>query len=247
MQKTVSIIIPAYNESQYLIRCLENVFFAEIPGWKKQVIVVNDGSTDNTKSILKECIKKHPELNVIHCATNRGKGSAIRIGIQKTTGDVILIQDADLEYDPIDYGAILALYEDQRIQSVYGSRIRGARMYHNYNANFFFYVGGRALTFLVNHAFGTHLTDQPTGYKSWRATHNTAILARCTANDFTFEIELTHVFAAHGRIHEVPIHYYPRTSAHGKKITVWDFFASVVCILRLKYAPHSGDGVKTDR
>lgn len=240
MQQTVSIIIPAYNESQYILRCLENVFLSEIPGWIKEVIVVNDGSSDNTQELLEESRAKHSNLTIIHFKHNQGKGGALRAGIASATGDVLLVQDADLEYDPIDYQAILAQYENPKVQSVYGSRILGARTYHNYNANFLFYLGGRTLTYLVNHAFGTRLTDQPTGYKSWRRLLSKHIIAYCKENGFAFEIELTRALSLHTNIIEVPIRYYPRSVNHGKKITLSDFIRSLfmigVCLSR-KYLP----------
>ncbi len=241
MQKTVSIIIPAYNESQYILRCLENVFLTEIPGWKKEVIVVNDGSTDNTQDLLDLSREKHSNLTIIHLKQNEGKGGALRAGIGSAKGEVILVQDADLEYDPIDYLAILSCYKDPKIKSVYGSRILGAGMYHNYNANLFFYLGGRTLTYLVNHAFGTNLTDQPTGYKSWHHSLSKHIVNYSKERGFAFEIELTRALSLHTKIVEVPIHYYPRSVNHGKKITLGDFIRSLfmigVCLSRKHPSP----------
>jgi len=230
----ISIIIPVYNEEVYLDRCLKNVFQVKIPGWEKEIIVVNDGSTDSTSALLKKISLVHPLIKIISSLKNQGKGNAIKKGIREATGDIVIIQDADLEYDPDDYLIILKQFTDNKVDVVYGSRILGAKIYHNQNANIFFLWGGMTLTTIVNLFFGTHLTDQPTCYKSWRKKLSTGLTEYCQSKGFEFEIEMTAFFAKNSKINEVPIRYYPRTVHHGKKINLSDFFKSVLTVFKCK-------------
>lgn len=234
--KTLSIIIPVYNESTYITRSLENVFGVTLPNnWKKQVIVVDDGSTDNTLQLLKEFNAKHFSIVILSNNTNVGKGAALQKGIPYATGDVVIIQDADLEYDPNDYLSVLSQYDNVSTKVVYGSRILGAKQFHNYNAGQLFYLGGITLTKITNLLLKTHLTDQPTCYKSWRTTLSKDLLHYCKADGFEFEIEMTAFFSKNHRIKEVPIHYYPRSMQHGKKINALDFFKSLFMLFRCKF------------
>jgi glycosyltransferase involved in cell wall biosynthesis len=215
---------------------LENVTQEKITGWDKEIIVVNDGSTDDTGRYLEEFGKEYKNINIITSVTNKGKGSALKKGIKEAKGDVVIIQDADLEYDPHDYIAILKEYENPKVEVVYGSRIKGAKMYHNYNANFFFYLGGVLLTKTINILFGTNLTDQATCYKSWRSSLSPKLIKDCHSDGFEFEVEMTAYFSKEADIKEVPIHYYPRTVSHGKKITLSDFLTSIFMVLRRRFA-----------
>ena len=231
MINRLTIIIPAYNESAYITRCLENVINAKTPNIEKEIIVVNDGSKDNTLDIL-ELFQKSHFINVISHERNMGKGACIKTALCQSTGEIVIVQDADLEYDPNDYVAILDMFNDSNVDVVYGSRITGAKIYHNYSANAVFYLGGITLTKITNVFFKTKLTDQPTGYKSWRRELSQGIIENCHADGFEFEIELTAYFSNKTEIQEVPIHYYPRTVSHGKKINALDFFRSVATIIR---------------
>lgn len=231
MGKILSIIIPVYNESAYIARCLENVINTKLLGWEKEIIVVNDGSNDSTLKILKSLQSKYQIILFSH-DSNRGKGASVKTGLRRSTGNVVIIQDADLEYDPNDYIAILQKYSDGSTKAVYGSRITGAKIYHNYSANAIFYLGGITLTKLTNIFFRTNLTDQPTGYKSWSNDNIEELIENCPGDGFEFEIELTYFLAQKTTIQEVPIHYYPRTVSHGKKINVFDFMKSFGAILR---------------
>lgn len=232
MTRTLSIIIPAYNESSFIIRCLESVVAVELDGWKKEIIVIDDGSQDETSSLVTNYQKKHSSVQLIALERNKGKGFALQQGIAQATGDVCIIQDADLEYDPHDYIAILAQYDDQKTQVVYGSRVLGSNLYHSGTAGLVFYLGGRTLTQIVNIAFGATLSDQPTCYKSWRGSLSAELLKYCKSTRFEFEIELTAFFTTQTRIREVPIHYAPRTIEQGKKIGYKDFITSVLTIAR---------------
>ncbi len=235
MTKKLSIIIPVYNESLYIIRCLENVINTRMPEWEKQIIIVNDGSSDNTLELVEKFSSGKQNIQVISLANNQGKGAALKNGIAHASGDVVIIQDADLEYDPSDYANILAEYENTETTVVYGSRILGAQMYHNYNANIFFLVGGISLTKTVNILFGTNLTDQATCYKSWRNKISKELLKYAKSNGFEFEVEMTAFFSSGNVINEVPIHYYPRTVGHGKKIRLSDFIKSILMAFRCKF------------
>jgi glycosyltransferase involved in cell wall biosynthesis len=236
MKKSLlSIIIPYYNESAYIKRCLENVIHADTSPWKKEIIVIDDGSTDETIQVVKELQKEHDEILLIKNEKNIGKGASVKNGIKNANGEILIIQDADLEYDPSDYQKILEKYQNEKINVVYGSRILGAKIYNNYSANLIFYLGGITLTALVNFFLKTKITDQPTGYKSWRTEFSSEILKFCKSNQFAFEIELTGYFAKKGeKIVEVPIHYYPRTVSHGKKIGLKDFLASILMLSRVR-------------
>lgn len=232
--QTLSILVPVYNEAGYIKRCLENIVNESLPNWKKEVIVVNDGSTDETLQEIKEFEKEFGSIKVIS-TSNRGKGAAVKTAAQVATGDVLIIQDADLEYDPHDYHRILQEYEDNNNVVVYGSRILGARLYRSYHSHVLFYIGGLLLTQIVNLLFATNLTDQSTCYKSWRSSLTQELLASCPSTGFNFEIEMTAFFATQTSIVEVPIHYYPRALHHGKKIGVSDFLSSVFTAFKYRF------------
>ncbi len=235
MLKKLSVIIPVYNEETYIVRCLENIIHTKIPDWKKEIIVVNDGSTDKTLHLLQQFNSANSKIKIISSSKNSGKGNALKKGIRAAHGDILIIQDADLEYDPNDYLIILNKFSRKNINVVYGSRILGAQIYHNYSSNIFFLWGGLTLTKVVNLLLGTKLTDQPTCYKSWRKSLSPDLLHFCRSNGFEFEIEMTAFFAGRNKIQEVPIRYYPRTISHGKKIKLSDFLKSVLMAFRCKF------------
>lgn len=237
MSQVLSIIIPAYNESSYISRCLENVLKENLPdtNWQKDLIVVDDGSTDNTKKIVKKICQRHKEIRLFSHQFNRGKGAAIKTGIAHARGDILIIQDSDLEYDPSDYESILSEYNQSKIMVVYGSRIMGSKIYHNYNASTIFLLGGKTLTAIINLFFNTSITDQPTGYKSWRKKFSKKLASYCRSDGFEFEVEMTACFSQMTKIKEVPIHYYPRSIQHGKKITIIDFIKSVFVALECRF------------
>lgn len=235
MSKKLSIVISVYNESVYITRCLENVSQAKISNWEKEIIVINDGSTDNTLDLVEKFNRENTKINIISSPINQGKGRSIKKGIREATGEIVIIQDADLEYDPSDYIMILSEFENKNTNVVYGSRILGAKIYHNYNVNTFFLIGGIILTKTINMMFGTKLTDQATCYKSWRNTLSENLIKYCLSNGFEFEVEMTAFFSQKNKIKEVPIHYYPRTVGHGKKIRLIDFIKSILMAFRWKF------------
>ncbi|MFZ5376365.1 MAG: glycosyltransferase family 2 protein [Patescibacteria group bacterium] len=224
----ISLLIAAYNEEKSIESCLKRVVSRNIGKWQKEIIVVNDGSTDRTKNIINDFQKKKYPIKIVEESTNKGKGNAIRKAIKIATGDILIIQDADLEYDPVDIKKILKKFDNRKIDVVYGSRILGERLFENSSSHLFFYLGGRSLTLIMNTLFGTKLTDQPTCYKAWRRNFSKDILKRCKQNGFEFEVELTAFFAKSNLIiEEVPIRYYPRNVNLGKKVNLMDFFKSL--------------------
>jgi glycosyltransferase involved in cell wall biosynthesis len=232
---SVAILVPCWNEEKTVVKTVHSLLALNYPREKLRVVVIDDGSTDETIQVVKELQKEHDEILLIKNEKNIGKGASVKNGIKNANGEILIIQDADLEYDPSDYQKILEKYQNEKINVVYGSRILGAKIYNNYSANLIFYLGGITLTALVNFFLKTKITDQPTGYKSWRTEFSSEILKFCKSNQFAFEIELTGYFAKKGeKIVEVPIHYYPRTVSHGKKIGLKDFLASILMLSRVR-------------
>ncbi len=226
----LSIIIPAFNEIRTISEVIKRV--AATP-YDKEIIVVDDGSTDGTRDYLKE-IKENEEkcgqgqLKIIFHDKNMGKGAAIRTGIKHALGDVIIIQDADLEYDPKDYPVLLGPILEDKADVVYGSRFLGGPHRVLY---FWHYVGNKLITLLSNMFTDLNLTDMETGYKVFRKEAIKDIEIK--SNRFGFEPEITAKIAKKGlRVYEVPISYYGRSYHEGKKITWKDGIKAVFTILR---------------
>ena len=217
----LSVIIPAYNEAKTIATTIERV---QRTPYEKQIVVVDDASTDGTDAVLRQL----SGITVVRHPVNRGKGAAIRTGIQHVSGDFVIIQDADLEYDPADYPALLAPLVDGRADAVYGSRFLGGP----HRVLFFWHrVGNFVVTLAANIVANVNLSDMETGYKAFR----TAVLKRLklSANRFGFEPEVTVRLAqGHSRIYEVPISYSGRSYAEGKKITWRDGVAALWVLLR---------------
>jgi glycosyltransferase involved in cell wall biosynthesis len=240
----LSIIIPAYNEERTIGSVLDKIRDVRLLSRvEKEIIIIDDCSKDQTASIVESFIKCHPELKIIyHChPVNRGKGAAIHTGIQHATGDYLVMQDADLEYDPAEYNKLLAPMLKGHADVVYGSRFMGGSPHR---ILFFWHsIGNRLLTFLSNACTNQNLTDMETGYKLFR----TSILRTVSLRErrFGFEPEVTaKVGAIQGiRIYEVGISYYGRTYKEGKKIKWRDGVRTVFCIL--KYATIGRRGAKT--
>jgi glycosyltransferase involved in cell wall biosynthesis len=209
----LSIIIPVYNERETLREILAQVRAVELPGFDKEILVVDDGSTDGSGQILDDEARAG-DIRLFHHQENRGKGSAVRTAIEHATGDILIIQDADLEYDPRDYPKLLQPIVEGRVAVVYGSRFLGPR-----KAMLFWHmVGNKLLTLTTNVLFNTILSDMETCYKCFRADVVKNIPLR--SRRFDFEPEITAKVLKRGhRIFEVPIAYYGREFHEGKKIT----------------------------
>ncbi|HRG20437.1 MAG TPA: glycosyltransferase family 2 protein [Saprospiraceae bacterium] len=232
MQK-LSIVIPAYNEARTIHNILDKVDAVQLTGgWTKEVIVVNDASKDDTGKTLKAYAANHPNFPIVifEHEVNQGKGAALRTGITRASGDVIVIQDADLEYDPNEFNLLLKPIQDGVADVVYGSRFMGGKPHR---ILFFWHsIGNKILTFLSNALTNLNLTDMETCYKMWKAEVIKSVQLK--ENRFGFEPEVTAKIARIKgvRIYEVGISYYGRTYAEGKKINWKDGFRAIYCILK---------------
>lgn len=228
----VSIVVPVYNEKPTLAEVLRRVVQAPLPeGCTREVIVVDDGSTDGSGAALDECGLRYGSIVTHHSARNEGKGAALRAGIARASGDIILVQDGDLEYDPQDYVEVLQPIVEGTADVVYGSRfrrsVRGMKP-----AN---WLANKLLTLTANLLFDARITDEATAYKAFRATVLGRIELRCQR--FEFCPEVTAKLRRLGvTIHEVPISYSPRSIEEGKKIRVSDGFHALATLLRYRFA-----------
>ena len=230
----LSVIVPAYNEAATVETALKRIREVQL---RLEIIVVNDASTDGTREILAQLEEQRLVDRVLHHEKNRGKGAAIRTGIAAATGDVVVVQDADLEYDPQDLPALLLPLRSRQADAVYGSRFQGGPHRVLY---FWHYVGNRVLTLLSNMFTNLNLTDLETCYKLVRSDLMKKL--PLASNRFGFEVEITARLAqARARIWEIPISYSGRTYAEGKKITWRDGVAALFHILRYNLFVPGGD------
>jgi glycosyltransferase involved in cell wall biosynthesis len=215
--KKLSIIMPCYNEQDTVEKIIAEVMDVDLGSTKKEIIMVDDGSKDNTRDILKKLAAKHDNIKLVFQKVNQGKGAGLKRGILESTGDVIVIQDADLEYDPQEYKRLLYPIERGHADVVYGSRFIGGEphriiYYRNQVANKF-------LTMLSNLFTGLNLTDMETCYKMLRGDLARGLAKHLKAQRFGFEPEITARVAKSGaRVYEIGISYYGRSTEEGKKI-----------------------------
>ena len=222
----LSIIIPVYNEVSTLQEIIDRVKSSPVPD--KEIIIVDDCSTDGTRDLLAESIE-HQVERVIYQPRNYGKGFALKTGFEHATGDVVIVQDADLEYDPDEYPALIEPIAENKADVVYGSRFMGGGPHRV--VYFWHYVGNRFLTLLSNMFTNINLTDMETCYKVFRRELIQAIPIQ--ENRFGFEPEITAKIARRRvRIYEIGISYYGRTYEEGKKIGWRDGVKAVWCIVK---------------
>jgi glycosyltransferase involved in cell wall biosynthesis len=222
----LSVVIPVYNEVGTIEEIVSRVRAVPL---EKEILIVDDGSTDGTRQRLEDIVGRD-DVKVLYHERNKGKGAALRTGFAAATGDVVITQDADLEYDPRDYRALLEPILDGRADVVYGSRFLGGP----HRVLFFWhYVGNRVLTLLSNALSNLNLTDMETGYKVFRREILSDLPLR--SNRFGFEPEFTVKIAKRMlRVYEVPISYSGRTYAEGKKITWRDGVVAIFALLRFR-------------
>lgn len=233
MSKVLSILIPAYNEARTIHLILDKILAVTLPsGLEKEIVIVNDCSTDGTKETLEAYFKNKTGVryNLFNQPVNMGKGAAIHKAIELASGDYVIVQDADLEYDPNEYGILLKPLMDEVADVVYGSRFIGGKPHR---ILFFWHsIGNKFLTFLSNMFNNLNLTDMETCYKVFRA----GIIKNIQLKEqrFGFEPEVTAKIARikNIRIYEVGISYYGRTYEEGKKIGWKDGFRAIYCIIK---------------
>ncbi len=232
MVHTLSVVIPAYNEENTILSILEQVLGLKIGEIQLEMIIINDCSTDGTRALVESYINENPThaIRLIDQEKNMGKGAAIRRGIEEASGDFLIIQDADLEYDPREYKDLLNPLLSDKADVVYGSRFMGSKPHR---ILFFWHsLGNKLLTFLSNMFNNLNLTDMETCYKMFRSEVIKKI--HLQENRFGFEPEVTAKIARIPgiRIYEVGISYYGRTYSEGKKINWKDGFRAIYCIFK---------------
>ncbi|QQS44975.1 MAG: glycosyltransferase family 2 protein [Acidobacteriota bacterium] len=227
----LSILMPVYNEARTINEIIQRVEAVDLGDVGKELIIVDDGSSDGTREVLKELNGKSDYKIYFH-GHNMGKGAALRTALHYATGDIILIQDADLEYDPAEYGELIKPILEGRADVVYGSRLTGGKVARAFN--FWHYIGNKLLTFITNILYNSILSDMETCYKVFRADVIKNIQIR--SNKFDFEPEITaKVLKRRYKLYEMPISYYGRDFSEGKKITWRDGFAAIWALIKYRF------------
>ena len=228
----LSVIIPVYNEAATIAEIIRRVEAVQLP---KELIIVDDGSTDGTRELLREI---PPDVGtVLFHERNVGKGAAIRTALEHVTGEIVIIQDADLEYDPNDYPALVRPIVEGTAQVVYGSRVLRP---DNPYSHLRFYLGGRLLSVIANLLYGIRITDEPTCYKLFRRELLKGLNLQCRG--FEFCPEVTAKVARRGiPIHEVPIRYAPRTIDEGKKVSWKNGLYAIWILVKYRFIADEGD------
>jgi glycosyltransferase involved in cell wall biosynthesis len=224
----LSVVIPVFNEAATIAAILDQV---TATGLADEILVIDDGSTDGTRDVLQDLAPRYPSLRVTLQPRNMGKGAAVRAGIAAARSDLVLIQDADLEYDPREYPALLKPLDEGRADVVYGSRfLGGARR----TTMFWHMIANKLLTLMTNILYNSILSDMETGYKVFRREVIQSIPLRCRRFDFEPEVTAK-LLKRRVRIFEVPISFNPREYSEGKKIGLKDAFAAVWTLLKYRF------------
>ena len=226
----LSIVIPCFNEEKSLRALVEKVLrFKDL---EKEILIIDDCSTDNSKLIIEELSNTHPEIRAIYLEKNSGKGFALKSGFKEVTGDLVLIQDADLEYDPKDYSALIKPFKNADADVVYGSRFMGGEYVRLHF--FWHFIANKLLTFVTNIVTNLNMSDMETGYKLFKKSVIQSINIK--EKSFGVEPEITIKLAKKKYIfYEVPISYQGRSYEEGKKITLKDAFVALYCIFKYKF------------
>jgi glycosyltransferase involved in cell wall biosynthesis len=225
----ISIVIPCYNEKETIAEIIARV--KEFDDYLLEIIIVDDCSNDGSSEILKNL--NDPDIKIIFHNMNFGKGKSLQTGFAQCTGDIIIIQDADLEYNPKDYSIILKPFEETNADVVYGSRFLGGSGYSRVHY-YYHFIANKLLTHFCNIFSNLNMTDMETGYKAFRA--NVIKSQNLKEKSFGFEPEITIKLAkAKYKFYEVPISYNGRSYEEGKKITIKDAFRAVYCIMKYRF------------
>jgi len=229
--RKLSVVIPCYNEKETIEKILEEIDAVDLGSTKKEIIIIDDGSSDGTRQILKKLAGGNKSIKLIFQEVNQGKGAALKRGILESSGDVLVIQDADLEYDPQEYKRLLYPIERGQGDVVYGSRFKGGEphrmIYYRHQ------VANKFLTMLSNIFTGLNLSDMETCYKMFRGDLVRGLAKKLQAKRFGFEPEITARVAKSGaRVYEVGISYYGRSKEEGKKIGLKDGIKAIGEIIR---------------
>lgn len=225
----VSIVVPVYNEVNAIVQVINNIQDVKIDG-DKEIIVVDDGSNDGTKEALSSI--KDNALKIYRHEKNQGKGAALKTGFSHTSGDIVIIQDADLEYDPNEYSTLLDPIINHGADVVYGSRLSGGKPTRVYM--FWHKAGNYILTLLTNLFYNTTITDMETGYKVFKREVIDKLDIK--SRDFTVEPEITaKIFKKRYKVYEVPISYYGRTYSEGKKIKWYHAISAIWALIRYRF------------
>ncbi|HJP18896.1 MAG TPA: glycosyltransferase family 2 protein [Nitrospinota bacterium] len=224
----LSVVIPVYNEKATLEEIIRRIQATQI---EKEIIIVDDGSTDGSNKLSENIAKSsNNSIRVIRHETNKGKGAAIINSMEEVKGDLIIIQDADLEYDPNDYEALLELFKNDHVQVVYGSR----NLKKNNRSSFAYYWGGRLLSWITNILYGSNVTDEATGYKVFRTSLLKDLDLKSTGFDFCPEVTAK-ILRRKIKIYEVPISYNPRLRHEGKKIRWIDGLTAIWVLVKYRF------------
>jgi glycosyltransferase involved in cell wall biosynthesis len=223
--------MPVYNEANTILEIIKRVEAADLGDVRKELIIVDDGSKDGTREVLDD-LRKNGSHKIYFHAQNMGKGAALRTALTYATGDIIIIQDADLEYDPAEYAELIKPILKGRADVVYGSRLSGAKVARAFN--FWHFIGNKMLTLITNVLYNSILSDMETCYKVFRA--DVIINLQIKSNRFDFEPEITaKVLKRKHKLYEMPISYYGRDFSEGKKITWRDGFAAIWALIKYRF------------